>query len=141
VVDFKVTLFDGSYHVVDSSELAFKIAGSLAFKKAMEQAKPVLLEPIMNVEITVPEDALGDVMGDLNSRRGKIMGVEAQGEYQVIRAQVPMAEMLSYVQDLNSLTGGRGVFEMEFSHYDEVPAHIAQKIIEEAQKAKEEEKE
>jgi elongation factor G len=142
VVDFRVILFDGTYHTVDSSELAFKIAGSLAFKKAMEQAKPVLLEPIMNVEITVPDDSLGDAMGDLNSRRGRIMGVEAKGGYQDIKVQVPMAEMLSYVQDLNSLTGGRGSFEMEFSHYDEVPGQIAQKIIEEAKKTAEgEEKE
>jgi elongation factor G len=139
VVDFKVTLFDGSYHDVDSSELAFKIAGSLAFKKAMEQAKPVLLEPIMNIEVLAPEEFAGDLMGDLNSRRGRIQGMDAKGHTQIIRAQVPMAEMLNYAPVLTSMTSGRGSYHMEFSHYDTVPAHIAAKIIEERKKAEQEE--
>ncbi len=138
VVDFKVTLFDGSYHDVDSSELAFKIAGSLAFKKAMEEAKPVLLEPIMNVEVHAPEEFAGDLMGDLNSRRGRIQGMEAKGHTQIIHAQVPLAEMLNYAPVLTSMTGGRGSYHMEFSRYDTVPAHIASKIIEERKKSGEE---
>jgi elongation factor G len=136
-VDFKVTLDDGSYHQVDSSEMAFKIAGSLAFKKAVEGANPTLLEPIMKVTITTPEDYMGDIMGDLNGRRGKVLGMDNAGKNQVINAQVPMAEFLSYASDLRSMTGGRGIFTMEFSHYDEVPAQIAEKIIEEANRAKE----
>ena len=140
VVDFRVILCDGSYHTVDSSELAFKIAGSLAFKRAMEQAKPVLLEPIMNVEIVAPKEFMGDLMGDLNSRRGKVQGMEPLGDMQAIRAQVPMAEMLTYGSDLNSLTGGRGSYQMDFSHYDEVPPHLEEKIIAAAKKAREEEK-
>ncbi len=139
VVDFKVTLYDGSYHEVDSSDLAFKIAGSLAFKAAMEKAQPVLLEPIMKVDIYVPEDVFGDAMGDLNRRRARIQGTDRVGQNQVIHALVPLAEMLDYAPALTSITGGRGYFEMEFSHYDEVPAHIAQKIIEEAKKEREEE--
>jgi elongation factor G len=139
VVDFKVILFDGSYHDVDSSELAFKIAGSVGFKKAMEQAKPALLEPVMSVEIYSPEEFAGDLMGDLNSRRGRIQGMDAKGHNQIIRALVPMAEMLTYSPDLTSMTGGRGSFHMEFSHYDQVPAHIASKIIEERKKGPEEE--
>lgn len=138
VVDFKVIVFDGSYHPVDSSEMAFKIAGSLAFKKAMEAADPVLLEPVMNVEIYAPEEFSGDIMGDLNSRRGRIQGMDLKGKTQVVRAQVPMAEMLSYAPVINSMTGGRGNYHMEFSHYDEVPVHLAQKIIEQAKKDKEE---
>ena len=144
VVDFKVILYDGSYHEVDSSELAFKIAGSLAFKKAMEQARPVLLEPIMNVEIIAPEQYAGDLMGDLNSRRGRIQGMDSRGGNQIIKAQVPMAEMLTYAPVLTSATQGRGSYSMEFSHYDIVPAQIAQKIIEAAKAAragKEEEEE
>jgi len=136
-VDFKVTLDDGSYHQVDSSEMAFKIAGSLAFKKAVEGANPTLLEPIMKVTITTPEDYMGDIMGDLNGRRGRVMGMDNAGKNQVINAQVPMAEFLSYASDLRSMTGGRGMFTMEFSHYDEVPAQIAEKIIEEANRSKE----
>lgn len=135
VVDFKVILYDGSYHDVDSSELAFKIAGSLAFKKAMEQAKPVLLEPIMNVEIIAPEQYAGDLMGDLNSRRGRIQGMDARGGNQIIKAQVPMAEMLTYAPVLTSATQGRGSYSMEFSHYDIVPAQISQKIIDAAKAA------
>ena len=135
-VDFKVTLDDGSYHAVDSSEMAFKIAGSLAFKKAAEQATPTLLEPIMNLTVTTPEDFMGDIMGDLNGRRGKVLGMDNAGKNQVIKAQVPMAEFLSYASDLRSMTGGRGMFTMEFSHYDEVPAQIADKIIEETSRQK-----
>ena len=134
VVDFRVTLYDGSFHPVDSSEMAFKIAGSLAFKKAMEQAQPVLLEPIMNVEILAPQEYAGDLMGDLTSRRGKLQGMDVKRDMQVIKSQVPMAEMVSYAPVLTSVTGGRGNYHMEFSHYDEVPAHISQKIIEEANK-------
>lgn len=137
VVDFRVILYDGSYHEVDSSELAFKIAGSLAFKKGMEQAKPVLLEPIMDVEVYAPEENAGDIMGDLNSRRGRIQGMDIRGNTQVIRAKVPMAEMLDYQPSLTSLTGGRGSFHMEPSHYDIVPYNIAEKIIAAAREAKE----
>jgi len=136
-VDFKVTLDDGSFHAVDSSEMAFKIAGSLAFKKAAEQAQPVLLEPIMSVTITTPEDFMGDIMGDLNSRRGKVLGMDSAGRKQIIKASVPMSEFLTYAPDLRSMTGGRGLYAMEFSHYDEVPAHAAEKIIEEVRKGKE----
>jgi elongation factor G len=132
VVDIKATLYDGSYHTVDSSELAFKIAAHLAFKKGMEQAQPVLLEPIMYVEVTVPEQFMGDIMGDLNSRRGRILGMEAVGGNQVIKAHVPQAEMLKYAIDLRSMTQGRGSFSMKFDHYEEVPAHIAEQIIAEA---------
>ncbi len=138
VVDFKVTLFDGSYHEVDSSELAFKIAASMAFKKAMEQASPVLLEPIMNVEIYAPEEYAGDIMGELNARRGRVQGMDMKGSTQVIKAQVPLAEMLTFAPSLTSLTGGRGSYHMEFSHYDEVPAHLTQKIVEQARREKEE---
>ncbi|MBW2468278.1 MAG: elongation factor G [Deltaproteobacteria bacterium] len=133
-VDFKVTLDDGSYHQVDSSEMAFKIAGSLAFKKAIESATPTLLEPIMKVQVITPEDFMGDIMGDLNGRRGKVLGMDNAGKNQIINAQVPMAEFLSYASDLRSMTGGRGIFTMEFSHYDEVPAQIAEKIIEETKR-------
>ncbi|HPU28819.1 MAG TPA: elongation factor G [Syntrophorhabdaceae bacterium] len=140
VTDIKVTLYDGSYHEVDSSEMAFKIAASMGFKKGLEQSNPTLLEPIMKIEVIVPDENMGDVMGDLNSRRGKIMGVEAKGNYQVVKAVVPMAEILKYAPDLRSMTGGRGTFTVEFSHYEEVPAHIAAKIIEAAKKEKEQEK-
>ncbi len=132
VVDFKVILYDGSYHEVDSSELAFKVAGSLAFKKAMEQAKPVLLEPIMEVQVQSPQEFAGDLMGDLNARRGRIEGMEVRGAQQLVRAQVPMAEMLSYQSDLTSMTQGRGSFQMNFSHYDVVPQLNAEKIITQA---------
>jgi elongation factor G len=141
VVDFRVILYDGSFHPVDSSEMAFKIAGSLAFKKAMEQAQPVLLEPIMNVEILAPQEYAGDLMGDLTSRRGKLQGMDVRRDMQVIKSQVPMAEMVSYAPVLTSVTGGRGSYHMEFSHYDEVPAHIAQKIIDEANKDRKAEEE
>ena len=136
-VDFRVTLDDGTFHAVDSSEMAFKIAGSLAFKKAAVDAAPVLLEPIMEVSIITPEDFMGDIMGDLNSRRGRVLGMDSKGKNQVINAQVPMAEFLTYAPDLNSMTGGRGMFTMEFSHYDEVPAQLSQKIIDELNKEKE----
>jgi elongation factor G len=135
-IDFKVTLDDGSYHAVDSSEMAFKIAGSLAFRKAAEQANPVLLEPIMEVTITAPDEYMGDIMGDLNSRRGRVLGMDSAGRNQVIKAQVPMAEFLTYAPDLRSMTGGRGIYTMKFSHYDEVPAQISEKIITEANKDK-----
>nr|HID59872.1 elongation factor G [Desulfobacterales bacterium] len=137
-VDFKVSLVDGSFHTVDSSELAFKIAGSMAFKKGAEAANPVLLEPIMEVEITVPEENMGDIIGDLNGRRGRVLGMESKGKNQVIKAQVPMAEFLTYAPNLRSMTGGRGVYTMQFSHYEEVPPQISQKIIEEAKRTKEE---
>ena len=135
-IDFKVILDDGSYHAVDSSEMAFKIAGSIAFKKGLEEANPVLLEPIMNVTIITPEECMGDIMGDLNSRRGKVLGMDNEGKNQVIMANVPMAEFLTYAPDLRSMTGGRGTYTMEFSHYDEVPAQISGKIIEKANKEK-----
>ncbi len=129
-IDFRVTLNDGSFHAVDSSEMAFKIAGSLAFKKAAEAANPVLLEPIMKVTITTPDEHMGDIMGDLNGRRGRVLGMDSAGKNQVINAQVPMSEFLTYAPDLRSMTGGRGMFAMEFSHYDEVPVQMAEKIIE-----------
>ena len=128
-VDLKVSLIDGSYHTVDSSEMAFKVAGSLAFKKGVVQASPVLLEPIMEVEVRVPKDFVGDVMGDLNSRRGRVLGMDSTPRYEVINAHVPMAEVLLYALDLTSMTGGRGTFLTKFSHYEEVPAMIAEKII------------
>ncbi|MDR5709674.1 MAG: elongation factor G [Armatimonadota bacterium] len=137
VVDVRVALVDGKTHPVDSSDIAFQIAGSLAFKKAAEQAGLVLLEPIMQVEVTAPDDVVGDVVGDLNAKRARIQGIEPRGDgTTVIRAQVPMAEMLRYASDLRAITGGRGSFEMSFSHYEEAPPHVAQKAIEEAQRQK-----
>jgi elongation factor G len=130
VVDFKVDLVDGSYHTVDSSEMAFKIAGSMAFKEAVLKAKPALLEPIMTMEITVPDDCMGDVIGDLNSRRGKVLGMESKGKRQIVRALVPLVEVLKYAPDLRAMTAGRGMFTMSFSHYEEVPAQLQEKIIE-----------
>ena len=129
VVDVRATLVDGSYHEVDSSEMAFKIAGSMAMKEALKKADPVLLEPIMKVEVTVPEEYMGDVIGDINSRRGRIEGMEPQGNAQVIRAFVPLAEMFGYATDLRSRTQGRGVYVMQLSHYEEVPASVMEKII------------
>jgi elongation factor G len=129
VVDFRVTVYDGSYHDVDSNELSFKLAGRLAFKDAMTRARPTILEPIMNVEVYAPSDFAGDLMGDLNSRRGRISGMDTRGAATIIKATVPMAEMLSYEQTLTSHTGGRGSYHMEFSHYDEVPGHLHGKII------------
>jgi elongation factor G len=137
VVDLKATIYDGSYHEVDSSDIAFKIAGQLAFKAACEKAGMVLLEPIMNVEVTVPDQFMGDAIGDLNARRGRIMGVEPEGALQVVKAQVPQAEMYKYSTTLRSMTQGRGYFSMKFSHYEEVPREIAAKIIEESKREKE----
>ena len=136
----RVQLVDGSYHTVDSSEMAFKIAGSMAFKQAYEQADPVLLEPIMDVDVTVPDETVGSVNGDLNSRRGRLQGMEPSGGMTRIKAEVPMAEMLTYGQALTSMTGGRGDYHMQFLRYDEVPTHVAQKLIEESKKEKEEAK-
>lgn len=139
-VDIRATLLDGSYHSVDSSEMAFKIAASLAYKKGMAEADPVLLEPYVNVEVRVPENFMGDIMGDMPSRRGRVSGMEPQADgTQIIRAQVPLAEMFGYSIDLRSMTQGRGQFSMEYSHYEEVPAHIAEKIIEEYKKEASEE--
>jgi elongation factor G len=129
MVDFKATVYDGSFHPVDSNELSFKLAGSLAFKDAMTRARPTILEPIMKVEVYAPSDFAGDLMGDLNGRRGRIAGMDTRGSMTVIRAQVPMAEMLSYEQHLTSATGGRGSYHMEYSHYEEVPQHLQAKII------------
>lgn len=133
-VDFKVTLYDGSYHDVDSSDIAFKIAASKAYKLAMREAKPTLLEPIMNVEIYTPEAYMGDIMGNLNGRRGRVQGMEQKGSMRILKAQVPMSEMLDFEPTLTSITGGRGSFIMEFSHYEEAPSHIQQKVIAEAVK-------
>ncbi|MGB4392324.1 MAG: elongation factor G, partial [Bacillota bacterium] len=138
VVNLKATLYDGSYHPVDSSEMAFKIAASLAFKKGCLEANPVLLEPIVRVEVTVPEQYMGDIMGDLNKKRGRILGMESKGHIQVIKALAPLKEMQKYAIDLRSMTQGRGLFTMEFDHYEEVPENIAAEIIEEARKQKEE---
>jgi len=129
MVDFRVTVFDGSYHDVDSNELSFKLAGSLAFKDAMTRARPTILEPIMHVEIYAPSDFAGDLMGDLNGRRGRIGGMDTRGTMTIIKAQVPMSEMLTYEKHLTSATGGRGSYHMEYSHYDEVPSHLQTKII------------
>jgi len=129
VVDVKVELVDGSYHDVDSSEMAFKIAGSMAFKEAARQAKPVLLEPIMDIEVVTPTDYMGEVLGDLNSRRGKIGGMTQRGEAQVIGASVPLAEMFGYSTVLRSATQGRAVYTMQFSHYAEVPKAKAEEIV------------
>ncbi|HKD81963.1 MAG TPA: elongation factor G [Candidatus Angelobacter sp.] len=132
VVDFRVILYDGSYHDVDSNELSFKTAGRIAFKKAMEQAKPTLLEPIMKVEITIPDEFAGSIMGDLNSRRGRIQGMDNKAGKTIVKAEVPMAEMLTYGADLTSMTQGRGSFNMEMSHYDYVPAMLQEKVITQA---------
>jgi elongation factor G len=129
VVDFRATLYDGKYHDVDSSDMAFKIAGSLAFKEAMKQARPALLEPVMNVEVCAPDQYSGDIMGDLSSRRGRISGSEARHASVVIKAQVPLSEMLNYATGLTSMTQGRASYTMEFSHYDYVPNEIAEKVI------------
>ena len=133
LVDFKVELIDGSYHTVDSDDLSFQLAGRKAFKAMIEKAHPVLLEPIMHVEVVAPQEYSGDIMGDLNSRRGRIQGMDSKGSNQVIKAQVPMAEMLNYPQTLNSITSARGTYHMEFSHYDEIPTHLSQKIVQQAQ--------
>jgi elongation factor G len=141
VVDFKVTLYDGSYHDVDSNELSFKTAGRIAFKKAMEQAKPTLLEPIMKAEITVPDEFAGAIMGDLNSRRGRIQGMDNKGGKTIVKAEVPMAEMLTYGVELTSMTQGRGTFNMEMDHYDIVPQAQQEKIVTAAKAARGEQSE
>ena len=137
VKDLRVRLYDGQYHRVDSSENAFKVAGSMAFKDAMEQADPVLLEPIMLLTVSVPEDVVGDVVGDLNSRRGRPLGMEAKGSATEIKAEVPMAEVLDYARDLRQITGGRGDYTMEFARHEEIPSHLAQKVISEARSEEE----
>ena len=129
VINFKIKLYDGSYHEVDSSEMAFKIAGSMAFKNAMAKANPVLLEPMMKVEVVVPEEYMGDVIGDINSRRGRIEGMEARNGAQVIRAFVALSEMFGYATALRSRTQGRGNYSMEFDHYEEVPKSIQEKVV------------
>jgi len=139
-VDVRATLYDGTYHSVDSSDLAFKIAGSLAFKKGQDAADPYLLEPVVSVEVVVPEDYMGDVMGDLNSRRGRIQGMESEGTLQKIRATVPLAEMYRYSSQLRSMTQGRGTFTQSFSHYEEVPREIAERIVSETAREREEER-
>jgi elongation factor G len=138
VIDLRATLYDGSFHNVDSSDLAFQIAASLAFKKGFMEAKPVLLEPIIKVEVIAPENYMGDINNDLSSRRGRITGVESRGNNQAVKANIPLAEMYKYSTDLRSLTHGTGTYTMEFSHYEEVPSQISAKIIAEAKKEKEE---
>jgi elongation factor G len=135
-----VLLVDGMEHNVDSSEMAFKIAGSMAFKEAYQKADPVLLEPIMHLEVTVPDDTVGAVNGDLNSRRGRLQGMEPAGGMTTIQAEVPMAEILTYSQALTSMTSGRGDYSMHFLRYEEVPTHVAQKIIDQTKKEREEAK-
>ncbi len=134
VVDLRVSLVDGSYHTVDSSEMAFKIAGSLGFKKGVLECQPTLLEPIVNISIEIPDEYMGDVIGDLNSRRGKVLGMDSPGHHQIIKGQVPLAEILKYAPDLRSMTSGRGTFTYEHSHYEEVPSYIAEKIVAESKK-------
>ena len=136
VIDVKVTLFDGSYHDVDSDDMSFRIAGSQAFRKGFKEAKPVLLEPICEVEVTVPDDHMGDVMGDLSSRRGKIIGMDSDGSHQIIRSSVPLKELYHYSTTLRSMTQGRGIHRQKFSHYDEVPREVADKIIQEYEKSR-----
>ena len=133
MVDFSVTLYDGSFHPVDSNEMSFRMAGRLAFRDAMSRAKPTILEPVMSVEVYAPSDFAGDLMGDLNGRRGRIGGMDTRGASTAIKAHVPMAEMLTYEQQLTSATGGRGSYHMEFSHYEEAPAHIKSKVVADAQ--------
>ncbi|NLG65496.1 MAG: elongation factor G, partial [Actinobacteria bacterium] len=129
VVDFSATVYDGSYHDVDSSEMAFKIAGSMAFKDALQRADPALLEPMMGVEVVIPDDYIGDVIGDLNARRGRVVGTDAHAGLQSIHAVVPLSEMFGYATDLRSRTQGRGTYTMQFEHYEEVPKNIANKIL------------
>jgi elongation factor G len=138
VTDVKSTVYDGRYHDVDSSEVAFKIAGARALRDAMMNAKPVLLEPIMKVKITMPDDCMGDVNGDLNHKRGRILGMGTEGGMQTIEADVPQAELFRYAAELRSITGGRGSFEMEFSRYEQVPANITQKVIDSVKREEEE---
>jgi elongation factor G len=129
VVDIQAKMYDGSNHEVDSSEMAFKIAGSMAFKEAIKKAKPILLEPIMSLEVVTPEEYMGDVIGDLNSRRGRVQNIERRGNAQVIKAQAPLAEMFGYATDLRSKTQGRATYTMQFSHYNEVPKGVSEGII------------
>jgi len=129
VTDIQVTLYDGSYHAVDSSEMAFKIAASHAIKKGLADGRPVLLEPIVKIKITVPDSFTGDIIGDLNGKRAKVLGMNPQGGWNVIEAHAPLAEVQRYAIDLRAMTQGRGIFETEFSHYEEVPPHVSQKII------------
>jgi elongation factor G len=138
VEDVRVTLYDGSYHPVDSSEMAFKIAASLGFKKAAHEARPALLEPVMAVDITVPDEFTGDVMGDLNGKRARVLGMNPENGRTTVSALVPQAEILRYATDLRSITQGRGYYTQHFDHYDEVPAHVAQQIIQKAQRDREE---
>ena len=137
LLDVKVTVFDGSYHEVDSSDMAFQIAASMGFKAALEKAKPIILEPIMALEVSCPDECMGDVIGDLNSRRGKVLGMDTKGHGQIIKAVVPMSEVLKYAPDLRSITSGRGSFEQHFSHYEEAPPPVAEKIIKESAAARE----
>ncbi len=137
IVDLKVALVDGSYHTVDSSEMAFKIAGSMGFKKGFQECQPTLLEPIVTIKIEIPDEYMGDVIGDLNSRRGRVLGMDKEGNNQVVKGQVPLAEILSYAPDLTSITSGRGTFSYEISHYEEVPAHLQEKVIATAKKDEE----
>jgi elongation factor G len=136
VVGVKTTLYDGSYHEVDSSEICFKIAGAGAFKKGMQEGRPILLEPIMNIKVTVPNDLTGDIIGDLNTKRARVMGMNPQGDINVIEAQAPLAEIQRYTIDLKSMTQGRASYTMEFDHYEEVPANITQKLVAERQAEK-----
>jgi elongation factor G len=138
VVDVRVSLVDGSFHTVDSSEMAFKIAGSMGFKKGMLDCQPTLLEPIVNIDIEIPDEYMGDVIGDLNSRRGRVLGMDSKGSHQIIKGQVPLAEILTYAPDLRSITSGRGTFSYIFSHYEETPPFIAEKIVSAARAKKEE---
>ena len=139
VIGVKATVYDGSFHPVDSSEICFKIAGSGAFKKGMADGQPILLEPIVNIKITVPNDYTGDIISDLNTKRARVQGMNPEGNSNIIEAQVPLAEVLRYAIDLKSITQGRGRYTTEFSHYEEVPAHISQKIIADKQAEKEKE--
>jgi elongation factor G len=129
MIDVKVTVHDGSYHEVDSSEMAFKIAASMGIKDAVEKASPVVLEPLMRVEVTMPEQFMGDVIGDLNARRGQVEGMDSRGSTQVVRAFVPLAQMFGYATDLRSMTQGRASYSMELSHYAEVPGNLAQELV------------
>ncbi len=138
VVDIKATLYDGSFHAVDSSEMAFKIAASMGFKKVFKSCDPIILEPIYDIEVTVPEEYMGDVMGDISSRRGKIQGMDSEGKFQIIRAKVPLAELHSYSIQLRSMTSGRGIFRMKFSHYEPVPGDVQAKLVADYEARKEE---
>jgi len=139
-VDFRAVLYDGSYHSVDSSEIAFKLAARLGFRAAAMDAGPVLLEPVMDVKITVPEQFMGDILGDLNTRRARVQGMNQAKGNSIITAQAPLAEMQRYATDLRAMTQGRGLYEMEVSHYEQVPSHVAEKVIEDAKRKKEEER-